>query len=77
MLLVGSLCPEVIDSLKTWEPSVSPDEIKYLTHEGEEEMLLLGERFQHRFPKLLPEEYSNKSYNVGQLAVLFLLFGDN
>lgn len=37
---------------------------KKLTHEGEDELMELAERFQKRFPELLPETYSNSSFKV-------------
>lgn len=40
------------------------DETK-LTHEGEEEMLLLAERMQNRFPDVFDDVYSNTTYKVG------------
>ncbi|XP_054287811.1 multiple inositol polyphosphate phosphatase 1 isoform X2 [Macrosteles quadrilineatus] len=64
----GNLCSEVVEKLRTWVPSADPSELKFLTHEGEEEMILLGERFQNRFLDLLPETYSNKTYKFRHTA---------
>lgn len=64
IIVLGNLCSEDVEKVRSWEPTVDPSELKFLTHEGEEEMLLLGERFQNRFPDLLPESYSNKTFKV-------------
>ncbi|XP_046680138.1 multiple inositol polyphosphate phosphatase 1-like [Homalodisca vitripennis] len=64
----GNLCREEVEELRKWKPTVDPSELKFLTHEGEEEMLLLGERFLNRFPDLLPESYSNRTYKFRHTA---------
>ncbi|XP_057666688.1 multiple inositol polyphosphate phosphatase 1 isoform X1 [Diorhabda carinulata] len=51
-----------MDLLRKWKISLDPDEKNKLTHEGEEEMLILAERMQSRFPNLFDEVYSNTSY---------------
>ncbi|XP_034252056.1 multiple inositol polyphosphate phosphatase 1-like [Thrips palmi] len=58
----GSLCSHELRQLSKWSPQLEEAEEKILTHEGEDELLLLGERFQKRFPHLLPEVYSNSSF---------------
>lgn len=58
----GSLCRHELRQLSKWSPQLEESEEKKLTHEGEDELLLLGERFQKRFPHLLPEVYSNSSF---------------
>lgn len=50
--------------LRKWTPQIDESEHKILAHEGENEMLELGERYQNRFPEVLPEIYSNSSYKV-------------
>jgi multiple inositol-polyphosphate phosphatase/2,3-bisphosphoglycerate 3-phosphatase len=37
---------------------------KRLAHEGEDEMVELAERFQNRFPQILPEVYTNSTFKV-------------
>lgn len=61
---LGSLCSNELRQLSKWSPQLEEEEEKKLTHEGEDELLLLGERFQKRFPHLLPEVYSNSSFKV-------------
>nr|CAI5859808.1 unnamed protein product [Callosobruchus analis] len=51
-----------LDLFKKWKPSVDPRDEKKLTHEGEEEMLLLAERMQTRFPDVFDNVYSNTTY---------------
>lgn len=63
----GSLPNEFIrnrdlDLLNKWKFNMDPDKHNKLTHEGEEEMLVLAERMQSRFPQLFDEVYSNTSY---------------
>lgn len=52
----------VLSELRKWKVSFNESENKLLTHEGEEELLLLGERYLNRFPKLLNEHYNNATY---------------
>ncbi|CAH1401394.1 unnamed protein product [Nezara viridula] len=47
---------------KEWSSLLSSDSEKFLTTEGENEMMLLAQRFQNRFPSLLPTMFSNNSY---------------
>ncbi|VEN59241.1 unnamed protein product [Callosobruchus maculatus] len=51
-----------LDLFKKWKPSVDPKDEKKLAHEGEEEMLLLAERMQTRFPHVFDNVYSNTTY---------------
>lgn len=58
-----------------WKPSISEEDMKKLTHEGEEEMLQLAKRMKNRFPTLFPVVFSNSSYQVNRCNVLtFALF---
>lgn len=50
--------------LKKWASQIEESEHKILAHEGENEMLELAERYQNRFPDVLPEIYLNSSYKV-------------
>lgn len=58
------LCPNDIERLRSWESQIIVDEEKYLTYEGNDELLQLGERVQNRFPSLLPEQFSESFYKV-------------
>lgn len=49
---------------KKWKPVFSSSDTMKLTAEGENEMIDLGERYQARFPSLMPEVYSNQTYKV-------------
>lgn len=51
-----------LDLLRSWKPSLDLDDENKLTHEGEEEMLLLAERMQSRFPEVFDNAYSNTTY---------------
>nr|XP_023025072.1 multiple inositol polyphosphate phosphatase 1 [Leptinotarsa decemlineata] len=51
-----------LDLFRKWKNGLDHDDKKKLTHEGEEEMLLLAERMQNRFPQLFDNVYSNTSY---------------
>lgn len=50
--------------LKKWKPAFTSNDIMKLAAEGENEMIDLGERYQARFPSLMPEVYSNQTYRV-------------
>lgn len=58
----GTLCNNTLIELSKWTPHLQEVDEKKLTHEGEDELLELGERFQKRFPELLPDKYSNLSF---------------
>lgn len=64
----GSLCGDEVRQLSKWAPGLEESENKKLTHEGEDELIELGERFQKRFPELLPEIYSNSSFKFQYTA---------
>jgi len=60
----GQLCKEEIGALQAWSPHVEEADEKRLAHEGEDEMVELAERFQNRFPQILPEVYTNSTFQV-------------
>jgi multiple inositol-polyphosphate phosphatase/2,3-bisphosphoglycerate 3-phosphatase len=62
--LSGKLCDEEIAALRVWSPHVEETDEKRLAHEGEDEMVELAERFQNRFPQILPEVYRNSTFKV-------------
>uniref|UniRef100_T1I420 2,3-bisphosphoglycerate 3-phosphatase n=1 Tax=Rhodnius prolixus TaxID=13249 RepID=T1I420_RHOPR len=48
--------------IKKWAFVLEKEGEKFLTKEGEDEMIKLAKRIKSRFPTLLNQEYSNKSY---------------
>lgn len=60
----GSSSVDHMSSLRKWAVHITDKDEKQLTHEGEEEMLLLARRMQRRFPDILNSAYSNSSYKV-------------
>lgn len=56
------LCPEELARLRLWHFDVKSEEEKYLTNEGEQELMELAKRMQNRFPKLLINEYDPNIY---------------
>lgn len=59
--------------LRDWKITFSKDDIAKLAEEGENEMIDLGERYQSRFPSLMPEVYDNRTYRVKK-NVLFAFY---
>lgn len=55
---------EDIDLFKGWNITFNEDDIMKLAEEGENEMIDIGERYQSRFPTLMPEIYDNQTYRV-------------
>lgn len=55
---------EDIDLFKEWKITFNEDDIMKLAEEGENEMIDIGERYQSRFPTLMPEIYDNQTYRV-------------
>lgn len=60
----SKLCIMDLDRIKLWSPIFVDGEEKYLVSEGEDEMIELAERMQHRFPSLFPDQYDNSTYKV-------------
>ncbi|XP_017882165.1 multiple inositol polyphosphate phosphatase 1-like [Ceratina calcarata] len=63
----GSLCSSDLRELESWEldPSVRKSNKKYLTKQGEEDLLSLARRFKNYFPELLrsrPDEILEDGY---------------
>lgn len=52
-----------IDQFRKWKSKFQEDEEMNLAPEGEEEMIILAERMQSRFPEVFDKIYSNTSYN--------------
>lgn len=49
---------------RKWKLSFAERNMMKLALEGENEMIDLGERYQARFPSLMPETFSNQTYKV-------------
>ncbi|XP_022194980.2 multiple inositol polyphosphate phosphatase 1 isoform X1 [Nilaparvata lugens] len=63
------LCGDLKDDFENWQlGEVDRITSMDLVHEGEDEMLLLGERMQMRFPSILPETYSRDIYKFRYTA---------
>lgn len=57
-----NLSTDVAALFRQWNLQITQRDVMKLALEGENEMIDLGERYQARFPSLMPEEYSNKTY---------------
>ncbi|KAH9645894.1 hypothetical protein HF086_010093 [Spodoptera exigua] len=58
----GQLTNEQINRLQDWKVDIDPDQDSYLTLEGQDEMILMAERMQKRFPNAIKQKYSNKTF---------------
>lgn len=58
------LSKTTIQRLKNWKLKIDDNDSKLLAEEGEDELIGLGERYQSRFPDLMPEKYDNKTFKV-------------
>lgn len=58
------LTEEQRKSFADWKLTITNNEAALLVTEGENELIGLAERYQSRFPELMPEEYSNDTYKV-------------
>ncbi|XP_043254544.1 multiple inositol polyphosphate phosphatase 1 [Colletes gigas] len=54
--------------LADWKITFTKDNIMKLAEEGENEMIDLGERYQSRFPTLMPDDYNNETYRFKYTA---------
>lgn len=55
-----------LDLFRAWSPKLEAKDEKKLTHEGEDEMVLLAERLQSRFPGIFTSIYSDSAFKVGR-----------
>ncbi|KAI5630776.1 histidine phosphatase superfamily (branch 2) domain-containing protein [Phthorimaea operculella] len=60
--IAGNLTTEQISKLKEWSANLDADQQKFLTREGQDEMVQLAERMQKRFPNVVKNKYSNESF---------------
>ena len=59
----SKLCAKDIEILQKWQPSnLKIEDAKNLHAEGEKELLLLAERFQEKFPKILSSDYHPEDF---------------
>lgn len=71
---ITSLSSDDAALFKKWKPSFTQRNMMKLTTEGENEMIDLGERYQARFPSLMPEAYNNRTYKVCIVKYLIILY---
>ncbi|XP_071450920.1 multiple inositol polyphosphate phosphatase 1 isoform X2 [Hetaerina americana] len=64
----GALCRNEYFNFGNWSTHVEEENEKQLTHEGEDEMQDLAERWLTRLPTLLSENYDNSSYEFYKLC---------
>lgn len=71
---ITSLSSDDAALFKKWKLSLTQRNMMKLTAEGENEMIDLGERYQARFPSLMPETYNNQTYKVCIAKYLIILY---
>ncbi|CAH0721784.1 unnamed protein product, partial [Brenthis ino] len=64
----GQLTKVQLQHLQNWSSRISLEQEKYLTLEGQDEMILLAERMQKRFPNAIKSNYSNKTHKFKYTA---------
>lgn len=62
--MLGPLNKEQLHWFSKWSSNISVEQEKFLTYEGQDEMILLAERMRKRFPNAIKEKYDNKSFLV-------------
>lgn len=58
----GELTKKQLKQLKDWTINITLDKEMLLTLEGQDEMILLAERMQKRFPNAIKQKYNNKTF---------------
>ncbi|KAM3963098.1 multiple inositol polyphosphate phosphatase 1 [Aphomia sociella] len=58
----GQLTQVQLNELEKWSSELDAENEKILTLEGQDEMILLAERMQKRFPNAIKNKYSNKTF---------------
>lgn len=56
------LSKATISRLKNWKFKLTDKDAMRLAEEGEDELIGLAERYQSRFPKLMPEKFNNETF---------------
>ncbi|CAK1581760.1 unnamed protein product [Parnassius mnemosyne] len=64
----GLLNSQELDAFKEWSSDLDINQEKFLTYEGKDEMILLAERTQKRFPNVLKRKYNNHSFEFRYTA---------
>lgn len=64
LIAKGNIEELLAKKFEKWKANISEEDMKKLTHEGEDEMLQLAKRMKNRFPNLFPSLFSNSSYQV-------------
>lgn len=60
----GYLTEEQLKKLEQWTSDMPVEQEKYLTLEGQDEMILLAERVQTKFPHIVKQIYDNNTFQV-------------
>lgn len=60
----GVLSEDQLEEFERWSSDIPIDQEKYLTLEGQDEMVMLAERMQNRFPSVMKNKYDNNAYQV-------------
>lgn len=55
-----------MQNFEHWACDMPVDEEKYLTLEGQDEMVLLAERTQKRFSSIIQKKYDNRIFQVNE-----------
>ncbi|XP_043281784.1 multiple inositol polyphosphate phosphatase 1 [Venturia canescens] len=63
-----NLSQEEIELFQKWKFRFSDQDIMHLTEEGEKELVGIAERFQSRFPSIMPEIYTNQTFKFQYTA---------
>ncbi|XP_022112716.2 multiple inositol polyphosphate phosphatase 1 [Pieris rapae] len=64
----GLLNKEQLQTFEHWTCDMPVEEEKYLTLEGQDEMVLLAERTHNRFPNIVKQKYDNNSFQFRYTA---------
>ncbi|XP_072944034.1 multiple inositol polyphosphate phosphatase 1-like [Epargyreus clarus] len=64
----GQLTNDQLRKLEEWTSDIELDKEKFLTLEGQDEMVLLAERMQKRFPNAIKHQYNNKTFQFRYTA---------
>lgn len=59
-------------NLANWKFSIDKNKEMTLAEEGGVEMRGLAERYQSRFPELMPDKYDNRTYKVINIIIISL-----
>lgn len=54
-----------LKQMEDWYSDIPLERDKFLTLEGQNEMIELAERMQRRFPNAMKQSFDNKTFSVG------------